>query len=87
MPKTQYFYKIKVNITLRKSNVSNEKVRHVFLLPGKESYMGWVVVDQNNNIVSQIFNTHEEALRFKKQMNLQFINSHKIMLKEINEWN
>lgn len=47
--------------------------------------MGWVVVDQNNNIVSQIFNTHEEALRFKKQMNLQFINSHKIMLKEINE--
>ena len=85
MPKTQYFYKIKVNITLRKSNVSNEKVRHVFLLPGKESYMGWVVVDQNNNIVSQIFNTHEEALRFKKQMNLQFINSHKIMLKEINE--
>lgn len=47
--------------------------------------VGWVILDQDGQAVSKVFDNHDEALRFKKQMNLQFINSHKIILKEINE--
>lgn len=50
--------------------------------------VGWVILDQDGQAVSKVFDNHDEALEFKKGMDLKFLNTHKIILKEItNETN